>query len=1274
MLLQFSKFVNLVNAQGRTPTESDIDYFLDNFLIRPFGFLYPENSGAYIYSGNYVDKETGRKYLESKGASYKELYSEIKPLLVQKVKEIYSELGSNEKPFIWEPTPISESELARHYARESGISKANWDKLTGTERRNHDATIKAMKYISKVKSRIAEYNSKVIPFILRKTMHHPLTAGLYSTETGKGVVVRNAEGKHFTINSEEELQKYLTSSTINGFPAMQHEGLRYLWFQPSPGGDDIKMAVVDIDNPAGLPDRSLREVVRFVAKTLDDKNYPYIIMFTGNAYQVWFAANPHQPLGSIQDTRTLTKSLFYAPDLIAFDRKSAIHNKLVWLDDSVFRASNPIRMFFNLHYPTEHSKKAHSGLAAVPILLGDIEKFDPLTHAHPEYVLRHFTRYASIVSTFFDTAQIGQDYEEVDDIQAAPPCIRHDTKDPSHNLLDSLLENNEVISIPAGNIESHLQDEERALCYVKERGISAVMHYDSKGGIRVGGKTLTSVSTMQWRGVTLKTEQINTVLVTSNGTVIYDDYLCRDLKRYCEAVGISKVTMAGMVTKVDMGGNNEGAQAVRSIIERKDAPNPAEMKMLKFVPYKLTNFDGPTTKLPFAKQLEELGKIHTTRIIPTPYFLLEAPLAMKVKRLFKDLLLQRKVDALVVEGEETYIISTRRTIAAVIVGIDKQSTLYRTGSASIPPVFVAVTKKHSKFGPIYLAIAKAEIALKREDRERLKKLVRGEASEYEDGEGNIHTRYENVIPLNERVDPLGAQIEIVEPAIVVDVQYDDVSPLMMQTLPHHYRSSKRGTHYRAVGKEIYVTPLIGARVVSIREDLDHKRAGDISIDQDILLRSTTVKPRKGHSILDTLTNPRRERVRRNGAFFGVPESRRIWIDGVYDPDYFNASTMTRGSATGGRQAQVHLIEGRGGLPGEFERAYLRGKRGEPGGIFIDDKFQSSAGASGKYYTVTGMDTLFQTAVDDVYGYGGPQGTDVVTMGGQVTPWSYSEQVAAQHIDNKAQDHEDMKLIAHQMTKVPGDINSETPVSPYRSYDAGYLSALKSANKRLQEALGAKEMAKDDFETLLRANEVIENPVVKAGAWAGQVNEYAKEFEMWKKLPDPKEPWDIVVQGRFPMWQLPLLEKERLMRQATLMHALSEGEIDAINSRFGEPMSGDSLESILSDLYEGEDEDEGIEDPIDKSPIESRAVSDEGGALKLLKAAFDINKKAKKVKDGKKRSELYSEKARLIEQAIKVDPDNFSISEEDERFPGIVHKPSNFEIHAPKHLVEKYNIA
>ena len=1291
---EFSRFVGEVNAQGRTPSEADIDLFLENFLSQQYGFLYPGPGGTYIYSGLYSSKETGEKTLDSKGASYGELEAEIKPLLVAKVKEVYSVLGETQE-FDWDPAPISISKKAMHFAREMGIDKTQWNKMSGTERGGHEAMVKAEKYISQVKSRIKVYNETVLPFMLRKTMYHPLTAILYSTREGESWEVRNAEGKFFSIDDEKELQSYLRSKTVKGFPAAQDEALRSIWFQPSPQGDKIKMAVIDIDNPAGLPDKTVRKAVRFVAETLEKNNYPYIIMFTGGDYQVWFSKNPLQDLGSLQDARSLVESLMYDPELFHMGtrRKEAVDKKLIWLDPSTFKAHNPIRMFFSLHYPTSKSKKVFSGLVALPVGLGDIETFDPITNAHPEEVLKHFDRYASIVSQFFDTALIGQDYDQAGDIEAAPPCIRLENKDPDHSLLSHLVENEGAITVVSENIEAMLEDEEKVVCFIKERGVSAVLHYNSSGKIRVGGKTLSSKTLGIKGGASVKVKSIKAVLITSNGTAIYDDYLCRDIERYCEAADISKLTLVGSVVKLDDLGNNMGAQGVRSILERKESPLPMECKMLTFAPYKLIEYNESVKGTPLGKQLEELSKIRTSRINPTPYWSIESPVGSALKRRFRDLLLQRKVGSLIVQGEETYVILSRRTISVAVVGIDKQSVLYTSESKSIPPVYVAVAKKHSKFGLMYLIIGKAQVNLKKEDRERLKELVRGEEGEYEDREGNLVKTYANIIPLKARVDEFADDVEILEPSIVVDVQYDDISPQMTPAMMHHYRSTSRGTNYRAIPKTQWITPLIEARVISIREDLDHNRLTDIGIDQDPLFRVTASKPPKGLSIINSLPNPRRERVKRNGAFFGVPTSRKIWLDGQWDPDWFDAETMTHGSVRGGRLTPVNLYEpGSKGITGEFQKAYQRSRSGKPGfKVFVDPDSKVKSGVASTYFAITGLGSMFQDAVDDPYGVGGPFGASVVSMNDKVKPMPYKEQLASIHTSNKVQNIEDTKIVGNQIGKIPtsrdplvrgGEVEDQIP--GYRKDDESYTEKTKGLDEALNKALSPNKITETQFKAALIANNVIENPVVKMDAWESRVNVYATEYEKWKESDEPKEPWETKSQGLFNSWELPILEKERRLREATGLYALTPTEVDVVNSRFGTPMSGASLESVLSDLYGAEGEEDEIiptevtivgEEPI---AIEEEGATKEkvGGVFPLLKEAHEINKEAKEADakgETEKKKELYKKKEELMDQAMQLDPTGFVLNDKDPRLPGVKHIGHNFQIHVPMSLVKKHNI-
>ena len=229
--------------------------------------------------------------------------------------------------------------------------------------------------------------------------------------------------------------------------------------------------------------------------------------------------------------------------------------------------------------------------------------------------------------------------------------------------------------------------------------------------------------------------------------------------------------------------------------------------------------------------------------------------------------------------------------------------------------------------------------------------------------------------------------------------------------------------------------------------------------------------------------------------------------------------------------------------------------------------------------------MYQDAVDDVYGIGGPFGSSVITMDKQLdygsTQMSYGEQLQLNREGRGGQNAEDLKIFQAQLGKVPTSRDPEKRGGSYEEQtrgfydyiDTGYIGAQKAFEEELKKALKANKIGEEEFNSLLKANQVLSNPVIKSDAWTHRVTDYAKEFEKWKDSPDPKEPWSNISQGLFGAWELPILEKERLLREAELKYALNDTDMGAINSRFGAPMSGELLESVLSDLYEEEEEDD-----------------------------------------------------------------------------------------------------
>ena len=116
-----------------------------------------------------------------------------------------------------------------------------------------------------------------------------------------------------------------------------------------------------------------------------------------------------------------------------------------------------------------------------------------------------------------------------------------------------------------------------------------------------------------------------------------------------------------------------------------------------------------------------------------------------------------------------------------------------------------------------------EIALKKEDRIRLKELVVGE-----DGK--------NIVPVNVRDDQFVNDIVLTEPNIVVEVAYSDISSRMTIALPSQFipgTASGRPKLYRILDAKRYITKMVGAKVIRIDEDLNPLKQTDVSFDQDI---------------------------------------------------------------------------------------------------------------------------------------------------------------------------------------------------------------------------------------------------------------------------------------------------------------------------------------------------------------------------------------------------------------------------------------------------------
>jgi len=1152
MLQVFKDYLDLILAEGRQPSNEDVDHFISEFLKsgRP-GFLFKR---TYLKSAESRDRETKEPLYDKSKKSYSEIVDEIKPILESRVVEAYGKIDDRFGPYKFTTTPMTVDQYADFYAGET--NKEEFDKLTGSDRRNHPAYQKAVKEVNKLKYRIKEYMRLVLPFTARVTMYHELAAVSFSTTSGPfDTIQRNDNtGAPFIIDSEEKLNKFLDSKTLDGFPAADHEGLRSLFWSPTESGNNIKMGIIDIDNPAKLPEKELiRYVKKIYRRVAFDLEHPAIIMFTGESFQIWIGLG-NESIITTREMKDYLKTVL--SDFGSFKAAEAVKLSVPFIDLDVNGPRQLVRTFFSLHYPpSTTTQKPYTGLAAIPVPYGHLDKFNRMIDAHPESVLVNFDTYSSMVATFYDQVQIGQDYESPGEIEVQPSCSRLENKVPNHPALNAIYKESDLNIVEYRNVGAVLEGEEKVYAHPVARGVLAVLVYDPKGDMAPPGMSAKRLVRKK-----VVTQTPHSYYILSNGVVIYDDYICRDFERVCIAKKIRQAVLVGRVSLFDSFGNEEASQETMNQLIRSEGILPSKARIMKFTINRSPIVGGQP--VPINIMGDQIKEFASKRTIPSPYFEFEAPVGMKLKNKYMDLVRAKMSGSLMVEGEEKYLIKSTRTLTATIVAMDITGKAYAAGN-DMPPVIVAVANKTSKYGTEYFMVAKAQIALKQSDRLSLRMMVEGEDKK-------------NVIPAPR--GPYKDQIVYTEPSVVVEVSYDDVTPQTFIT--QSFAFTTKGD-FRPTPKDKAINYLINAKVIGIRQDLDHRRPNHISYRQEELLQ-LSARPTTSDFELKAIPNPGSkipEFIRRNpSSFYGVPQTLEVYIGG-YPKQEINTlpdgTKVVTESVAGGRRVQLPLITPAKGrylgekIPGELEKAYDRWYKGEPGHQAFVDTASLVTGDS-PHYRITNLGFEYNTAQDDRYGMG-QEGNSVISMGGRVSKKeNFLETMETKHLEgNKRQAFEDSKVFQSTFQEVPGDPESE--LADRRHYDLGYRAAYDQADANLSKALRETKLegaVEDEAVDLIMSNP---RPM-KDDLWQLRVDLYIEEFNKWDSLPEPKEEWELYAAGIFLPWELPILEKDRNMLSAKEQFDLTEEEASQIDLNYVASPSSDMFDLILSDLYEVPDDD------------------------------------------------------------------------------------------------------
>lgn len=1160
MLQEFAKVVEQIELKGRKPSEEDIDFFLENFFNpNKVAFQY---KSAYVYTANKTGPD-GKPLYDKTGKSYQDLLDEAKPVLMNKVAEAFNEVAQTYEAFDWPTAPMSVEETALLFAKEMKAEK-EFKSIRGADRRNHKAYQKAINHIGKIRYRIKQYMKTVAPFTARVTMYHPLAAILYHTTEGASNIVHGN-----AIDSEEKLQQFISGKTVGEFPGADHGGLRSIWWVPSVSGRNLKMGVVDIDNPTGeVSERDMVRSTKKVEKRLSDLGHPTIIMYTGSSFQVWFGQNDREELQNYREMNDYLQGILF--QFGSFDRDESIELGVPYLDLGTNKAGGFLRTFFSLHYPAKTaSPKKYTGLAAVPVAPEDLDSFNPVKYAHPETVLANFDVYSNYVASFYDRVQIGQDYESPDDLETAPSCSRLEKKYGDHKLIKKFLYSaDNYTKIDYRNAGAALEGEDKVVTHSIARGVLAVMVYDPSGSLAPKGMTRQRPVKDRRGGVTVKTETPSAFYITSDGLVVYDDYLCRDLERLCEAKKLRDAVLVGRITSVDPFGNEEGEANTRFKLIAKDGIRPTDSRVMRFTINRTPIVNGQA--IPTEVMGEQIKEFTTKRIVPAEYFTIEAPIGAKVKELFSSFVADKKSGAMMIYGKENYLLTSTRTLRATIVALDISSSAYHAGE--IPPCWLALASPSQKYGLIYYIVGKAQVALKKEDRVKLLEAVGGPERHL-------------VFPTPRFAEEIKGDIAFVEPSVVVEVTYDDVSPYKGRTLGFSFISRK----FRPIPPAVTVNPLINAKVTAILDGFSVKRTADINIRQEPLIQIDKKLDSSG-SLMAALPNPSKklpEFIRRNPAFFGVPaelETYATWtgyVPPAKEVTYPDGQTLLVPQGYGGRKIQVPLLEATNKtpridgqrIPPELKDASKRLLTGEPGfAAYVEPKSLQKT-PSPPHYRQTNLGFEYNTAIDDPYG-SGQDGNMVTSFNGDLTEIrSFSDVMELAHLINDKQEMEDSKLYSSTFRTVPGDPESE--VANYRNFDTDYNEAYTLYGKSLNAAIKPQKISKDSAAMLVDG--VMSNPrPIQEGPLGSRLGEYIEDFNKWSALPEPKETWENFALGKYLSWEVPILEKERLVAEVRNANELTEEEVAAIDLNYSTPDEGNPFESLLSKLYEASDYDDDTE--------------------------------------------------------------------------------------------------
>ena len=864
---EFDKFVRILEAEGKyPPSVQDIELFCKESITKRFWYYPPVGSGipSQMFQGiSTLDRLTSDRILDiTDGIDNQSLFVEMRDLLIERAKEIYGELGTSERNRVWEPAPFTIEERALEYAVAEGIDADEWTKLTFAEMQETPAYQKALSDAVFTSNKCSEYFDRVGQFMLEKTMHHPPASIYFSfnakkADSRKSTLVSRPKGEPYTtVDSDNDITEFMSVKEYKDVIAIGSDSFRGLWWTPSITGQNMKMGCIDIDNPANIPEKKIRTKVKALATKLENDDAPYIIMFTGHSWQIWFGTAHLGDIVAFQEINSyieneLAKGIEVVVGRGAKSIEEAQIKEQVLIDLSVQDKNSMLGMFFGMHYKPQYrpTDDVGTGLVRVPVPLTQLSIFDPAVDAHPENVMKNFSSLSLIVDAWFSEVEIGRGYESKGTLGIEPRCLRSADKVEEFEtavIAEKWKKGSKFHEYDFATARAELAEEPELIVTPKLDGWLGVIHYRATGGFKLGGKRLASkVNRLDRRGrKTSTTEEVTTVLVTSGGIVMWDNHITREFETVCKRMKLREAIITGEMIAYDEFGKVAGPAGVTALINRKEtsltgetetvesekgeygkgqaSQNPKLFSKLRFATHDLIKLDGKefAPEMDYREKHDILKEFGTFRIFPVEYYHLVTPFNQRFDSLWEQITVADGHEGMVVYTKDKRIKVKRKfTVDAVIIGIDKTSKRWIDGKG-IGSAYVAVMKKRPKYGTTYVSLGRVgTTGITDEERMRLTEQVLGEDNA-------------NIIPIQQTIEKATEEEEtttgledviFVEPTTVVEVQYETLLPERKGTFSVYRRQQKaKGraakTQVILVDKPVYSRRMRSARIVSVRDD------------------------------------------------------------------------------------------------------------------------------------------------------------------------------------------------------------------------------------------------------------------------------------------------------------------------------------------------------------------------------------------------------------------------------------------------------------------------